>query len=102
MEIVEALAKERRVEAMLAKIAKRPCTGSLADLAQEVYLVLMTYDEDKIRDLHEHGQMNFFIARILLNQYNSSNSPFHYTYRLPRLRSREVKETDLVTDNGNR
>lgn len=98
-EIVEALAKERRVEGMLEKIAGRPITGDLCDLVQEVYMVILCYNSAKLSDLWEHGQINFFIARILLNQYNSANSPFHYTYRVPLLRSRPVNEND-AKDEG--
>ena len=75
MEIIDQLARERRVETMLANIAKRPVSGTLEDLCQMVYLILLEYDDAKIEDLWEHGQINFFIARILLNQYRSTNSP---------------------------
>ena len=91
---METLAKERRVETMLAKIARRPVRGALCDLAQDVYLVLMGYDEEKVRDLWENGQINFFIARILLNQYKSTNSPYFYTYIRPLLRSRPLHKDD--------
>lgn len=95
-EIVAALAKERRVEEMLAKIAQQPVTGDLKDLAEEVYLLLLNYDEAKVVDLWENNQINFFIARVLLNQYRSKNSPFHYTYRRPLLLSRPVNENDAT------
>ena len=81
MEIIDQLARERRVETMLANIAKRPVSGTLEDLCQMVYLILLEYDGAKIEDLWENGQINFFIARILLNQYKSSNSPFYKLFR---------------------
>ena len=81
MEIIDQLARERRVETMLANIAKKPVTGTLEDLCQMVYLILLEYDGAKIEDLWENGQINFFIARILLNQYKSSNSPFYKLFR---------------------
>lgn len=80
-EIVEYLAKERRVEAMVENICHHALTADLRDLCQMVYLILLEYDEDKIRDLWENGEINFFIARIIINQYRSSNSPFHIIYR---------------------
>ena len=82
-EIVERIAREQRVETMLSNIAKCPVTGDLRDLCQMVYLILLEYDESKIIDLWEHNQINFFIARILLNQYKSSNSPFYKLFRKP-------------------
>lgn len=79
--IVGKLAQERRVETMVENIAKQPLTADLKDLVQMVYLILLEYDDDKIVDLWDNGQINFFIARIILNQYRSSNSPFHKMFR---------------------
>ena len=80
-EIVEQLARERRVETMVENIAKQPLSAELKDLAQMVYVVLLEYDEDKLADLWNNGEVNFFIARIIINQYRSSSSPFFNLYR---------------------
>lgn len=80
-EIVAQIARERRVETMVENIAKSPLTPDLKDLSQMVYLALLEYDGTKIADLWEHGQINFFIARIIINQYRSSNSPFYKLFR---------------------
>ena len=79
--IIETLAKERRVEALVENIAHHSLTADLKDLCQMVYLVLLEYDETKLLDLWENNQINFFLARIIINQYRSSNSPFHYIFR---------------------
>ena len=92
MEIIDQLAREKRVETMLANIAKKPVSGTLEDLCQMVYLILLEYDEGKIVDLWENGQINFFLARILLNQYRSTNSPFYKLFR-----KYESKATDIET-----
>lgn len=84
-EIVEALAKEQRVEAMIQNIAHQTMSADLKDLAQEVYFILLTYDEEKLRDLWENNQMNFFLARIIVNQYRSNNSPYYKTFRKFRM-----------------
>ena len=80
--IVEDLAKARRVEEIVARVC-RPCpdTSSLADLSQMVYIVLLTYDAEKVVDLWERGQLDFFIVRVVLNQYRSKNSPFFHALR---------------------
>lgn len=80
-EIVERLARERRVETMVENIARQPLDADLSDLAQMVYLILLEYDEDKLADLWEHGQIQFFIARIIINQYRSTSSPFYKQIR---------------------
>lgn len=81
VEIIEILAKERRVETMIENIAHQPLSSDLKDLSQMVYIILLEYDEKKLQDLFEHDQMNFFLARIIVNQYRSSNSPYHTIYR---------------------
>ena len=88
--IIETLAKERRVEALVENIAHHSLTADLKDLCQMVYLILLEYDESKLQDLWENDQMNFFLARIVLNQYRSSNSPFHSIYRKYQERSLSI------------
>ena len=89
MEMIARLAQERRVETMVENIAKRPLAAELKDLAQMVYLVLLEYDETKLQDLWE---INFFIARIILNQYRSSNSKFHKLYRVYERKAEDIEQ----------
>lgn len=84
-EIIETIARKRMVEVMAQNIAHQALNADLSDLCQMVYLILLEYDEEKLQDLWNHNQMTFFIARILVNQFRSSNSPFHTTYRKFRL-----------------
>lgn len=88
--IIETLAKDRRVEALVGNIAHHSLTADLKDLCQMVYLILLEYDESKLQDLWENEQINFFIARIILNQYRSSNSPFHAIFRKYQERSLSI------------
>lgn len=80
-DIIETLAQEKRVEALVENIAHHSLTADLKDLCQMVYVILLEYDEVKLQDLWENDQMNFFLTRIILNQYRSSNSPFHTIFR---------------------
>lgn len=86
-EIIEIIAKEKRVEAMVENIAHHSLTPDLKDLCQMVYIVLLEYDESKLQDLWVNDQINFFLVRVILNQYRSSNSPFHYLFRKVQERS---------------
>lgn len=88
--IIETLANDRRVEALVENIAHHSLTADLKDLCQMVYLILLEYDESKLQDLWENDQINFFIARIILNQYRSSNSPFHAIFRKYQERSLSI------------
>lgn len=84
-QIVETLAKEQRVETMIQNIAHQALSADLKDLSQEVYMILLTYDETRLQDLWENNQMDFFLARIIVNQYRSNNSPFFKVFRKFRL-----------------
>ena len=87
VEIAEILAKERRVETMVQNIAHaRTLTADLCDLCQMVYLLLMTYDPDKIVDLWENEQINFFLARVIRTNLTSPRSP--YNAQITRFRQR--------------
>lgn len=73
------------VETMVTNIAHKPMSADLQDLSQMVYLILLEYDEKKLQDLWINNQIHFFIARIIINQYNSVNSPFYTIFRKFRL-----------------
>lgn len=86
-EIVAVLGREKRVEAMVQNIAHaRTLTADLRDLCQMVYLLLMTYDPDKIIDLWENEQINFFLARVIRTNLTSPRSP--YNAQITRFRQR--------------
>lgn len=51
------------------------------DLEQEIYMILLEYDKDKIIELYEKKQLKFFIVGIIQRQYNSKTSPFYKKYK---------------------
>ena len=97
-EIIQEVAKAGMVERMVQNIAHHTLDADLKDLAQMVYLILLEYDESKLQDLWENEQMGFFLARIIINQYRSSNSPFHTIYRKFRERSEDIIGKDWIDD----
>ena len=81
-EVVEKLAKERLVEQIVSNIAKSAdCDDTLKDLSQEIYLDLLSKDEEKIINLYETNQIRFFVVRMVTNNLFSKNSPFYQTFR---------------------
>lgn len=90
-DIIDTIARERLVERLAANICKtsRP---DIDDLSQYVYEALLTYDEDKIVDLYENGQLVFFIVRIIQNQYFSTTSAYYREMR------RFVMHTDSLDE----
>lgn len=97
-DIVTSLARERRVETMIENIAHQSLTADLQDLSQMVYMILLSYDERKLQDLWEHRQMDFFLARIIVNQFRSSNSPFHALFRRHQSRQDNIDNYDFADE----
>ena len=50
-------------------------------LEQEIYMILLTYDKDKIIDMYNKKQLNYFIVGIVKRQYNSRTSPYYKKYK---------------------
>lgn len=75
---IEYLARNRVVEEMIDKMN---ISGKhIDDLVQEIYLILLEYDTDKINELIQNKQINFFISRIIMNQVFSCTSDFYKKY----------------------
>lgn len=51
------------------------------DLEQEIYMILLDYKKDKIIDMYNKKQLNFFIVGVIKRQYNSKTSPFYKKYK---------------------
>jgi len=86
-QIADALAKERRVETMVQNIAHaRYLSQDLLDLCQMIYVLILSYDAEKIVDLWEHNQINFFLARVIRTNLFSPRSP--YAAQITRFRQR--------------
>lgn len=78
LNIVDRLARNRVVEDMIKNMNINDYPD---DLAQEIYLILLEYDKEKIEDIYNKNQINFFISRIITNQAFSKNSPFYLNYK---------------------
>ncbi|MBS7331992.1 MAG: hypothetical protein KIG88_00150 [Weeksellaceae bacterium] len=91
LNIVDKLARGRVVEDMIKNMNINDYPD---DLAQEIYLILLEYDKDKIEDIYNKNQINFFISRIITNQAFSKNSPFYLNYK-----KWDFNKEDLDFDN---
>ena len=100
-DIIEEIAQERMVETMVQNIAHESLStnADLCDLSQMVYVILLEYDEDKLQDLWEHNQMRFFLARVIVNQYRSSYSPYHIIIRKPQEKSVDITGMDWTDED---
>lgn len=50
------------------------------DFIQEMYVILLEYNEDKIIDLYKKNQLKYFLIRICVNNYKSVTSPWYKKY----------------------
>jgi|TARA_R110002049_G_scaffold69079_1_gene178926 RNA polymerase sigma factor (sigma-70 family) len=80
---------------MACTIAKK----SLIDCEELCHIVILSIlesDQSKIEELIKKKQLRYWLARMMMNQYNSTTSPYHYTYRKPAERHREAKQDILL------
>lgn len=92
-EIVEALAREKRIEALVSNVCRRPA-DELKDLSQLVYLALLQTPASLLSDLYENGQLDFYAVRIIQNQYYSCKSRYYREIVRFQLKSRELNYND--------
>ena len=79
--VAAALAKARRVERLVEKITGRPLDADTKDLSQIIYTYILEYAPDKIADLWENGQMDYFLIRVIRNQYYGEKSRYYRQIR---------------------
>lgn len=99
-QIITEIARKKMVEAMVQNIAHQSLTPDLKDLCQMVYLILLEYEEEKLQDLWRNNQMPYFLARIILNQFRSSNSPFHTIFRKFQEKSVDISGLDWEDESN--
>lgn len=97
--IIEVLAKEKTVETLCCNMGVEQ--AYIDDLIQEIYLILLEYNEDKLIKMFERKQLKFFIVRIIMNQYFSKNSPFYKKYKMYDQRQDYNKAIETEEDEFN-
>lgn len=93
-DIINELATQRKVEQFVSNTAKTNAP-ELNDLAQDIYLALLEYDDEKIEGMYQRNELDFFIARMIVNQYISTSSPFYTKYRKFLNLSEEIKNNNI-------
>ena len=51
------------------------------DLLHESLLVILEYDQEKVKRMEDNGTLSFFISRIMANNYHSKTSKYYYKYK---------------------
>lgn len=76
-EIIEQLSASRVVETVAERLsASRLARYDLGDLAQEVYLILLQYNEKRLCEMYNARQLNYFIVGIIRRQCAIKYSAF--------------------------
>lgn len=104
-QIVEDLAKNKFVEIMVMNIThKSRIKGDLEDLTQIIYIALLEMESEKLARMIECHELNFFVARMITNQYFSVTSPFYKENRKFRESSCDVSPqiSDSMADSADR
>lgn len=77
--MIDKICNDGIVESIIKNLGVSP--KYVDDLTQEIYLILLEYDREKIIEMYNNKQLNFFLTRIIKNQINSVTSPFYRKYR---------------------
>jgi hypothetical protein len=51
------------------------------DLEQEIYQILLEYDENKVIEMYRNKQLKFFLVGEIQRQYFSKTSPYYKKYK---------------------
>jgi DNA-directed RNA polymerase specialized sigma24 family protein len=91
-ELHDYLSKNYQALQEMARTIARNRRPDWEELCHETILALYATNPELVKDLIKRKQLRYWAARIMLNQYNSSTSAFHYTYRKPEERNRKAAE----------
>lgn len=92
-EIVYSLSYSGLVEDIARNI--RVTSDYYDDFVQETYVTLLEYDNNKLNEIFDKKQIKYFVVRIMLNNWNSTTSPFYTKYK------KYLEHTDMNADlNG--
>lgn len=92
---IDTIIKNRYIEEIVNNIGVQ--TDLKDDLIQDIYVILLEYDQEKLKELINKNQIKFFISRIITNQYCSCTSPFFKQYRKPLINKFKTIE-ELIED----
>jgi hypothetical protein len=78
-EIVELVIQQGVVEHALHLYNVHPSHRD--DLMQEVLLILLEIDNERLNDIYQGGKLSHFITKIVKNQWCSNTSGYYSMYR---------------------
>ncbi len=91
--IIEELARDKTIENITRNVGGSD--DDLKDLCQDLYIDLLSKDDELIIKLYESKQLKFFVTKMVLNNLHSKNSPFFTQYR--KNNNNKVEITDRLS-----
>ena len=81
-EIIGEIAKDNTVEKIVYKLlpASKNRFDCPQDLVQDIYVLLLSKDDNLIDKLYKQNELGYYILRIAKNQLLSCTSPYYYLY----------------------
>lgn len=102
-EIVNELAKARRVEQIIRTIC-RPYRTELKDLAQIIYTALLEKDNGVVQELWRDGgidgAINFYLVRMVKNQHDTNHSTYRDLFHKYDSRAINIQDGELLAQLG--
>lgn len=92
-DIINEIASERLVESIINKYSQSPYRD---DLAQDIYIELLSKDDALIQRLYENNQIEFYIRKMIRLNLNSSTSRFYRSYIKFRKITSDINEEKKI------
>lgn len=99
--IIKEIYEENIVKDIIANM--RVKSNDVDDLEQEIYMILLEYNKDRIIELYEKNQLKYFIVGIISRQYNSKTSPFYKKFKkyYTLVDGNYINNEDVMEDDNN-
>lgn len=78
MEIINSVIQDKKALELIDKLEPKELRD---DMKNHLYLILVDYDQDKIKKAHDEGYLHKLVGRIILSQFKSNTSDFWAMYR---------------------
>ena len=70
------------------------------DFFQDLVLILLEYDNEKLNDAHLNNHFNALVTRIIINNLYSKTSPFYKAYIKQSSREQDITDKELLIPDG--
>lgn len=81
--ITETIVREGLLNRIIRQVTNNSSDQDICDLEQDLLFSLLV--DSKLSGIYERGELNFYLARLVMNNIASATSPFYRIYKRPRL-----------------